>query len=157
MTDNSRADLPNPFVDDPELRGLIRIEPETGHWLWIGDLDDDGYGTLFREGYHWRAHRWLWILVNGWTELPIDHVCRTRRCVNPFPDGKGEMHLEPVTTAVNNQRIPTWGGNATHCAKGHEFTPENTGKRSDGKRKCLTCHREQERERRAKRKSANTT
>lgn len=30
------------------------------------------------------------------------------------------------------------------CSNGHEYTPENTSIRSDGSRRCLTCHREQE-------------
>lgn len=148
MTDNSTADLPNPFVDDPDLRRLVEVDSEQGHWLWLGDLDRDGYGVVYRDGYNWRAHRWVWGLVHGLTDLPLDHLCRTRNCVNP-------EHLEPVTTAENNARIPTWGGNATHCARGHEFTPQNTGKRAQGKRRCLTCHREDEAERR-KRRSANS-
>jgi hypothetical protein len=143
---NSRADLPDPFVDDPDLRRLIDVTDD--HWLWLGDLDENGYGVIWREGYHWRAHRWVHALVHGMTQLPLDHLCRTRNCVNPD-------HLEPVTTQVNNERIPTWGGNATHCANGHLFDEENTIGRADGKRRCRTCHRNQERERR-KRRSIET-
>lgn len=29
----------------------------------------------------------------------------------------------------------------THCKRGHEFTPENTGVSSSGGRRCLTCHK----------------
>lgn len=148
MTDNSRADLPDPFVDDPDLRRLIDRRNPEGHWLWLGDIDRDGYGVVYRDGYNWRAHRWLWALVHGLTDLPLDHLCRTRNCVNP-------EHLEPVTTAENNARIPTWGGNAEQCSNGHPFTPENTLTRAQGKRRCRICHREQEAQRR-RRKSANT-
>jgi hypothetical protein len=35
------------------------------------------------------------------------------------------------------------------CVNGHEFTPENTSIRRDGSRRCLTCHREQEQERKS--------
>jgi hypothetical protein len=145
MTDNSTADLPDPFIDDPGLRQLVRVEPDTGHWRWLGDLDEGGYGVLWREGYNWRAHRWVWCLIHGLTELPLDHLCRTRDCVNP-------AHLEAVTTQVNNERIPTWGGNADTCAKGHPFDEANTITRADGKRRCRRCHAEQERERRARRR-----
>lgn len=148
MDANSTEDLPDPFVDDPELRRLVEITDD-GHWLWLGDVDEGGYGFIWREGYQWRAHRWVYMLVHGWidSDTPIDHVCRNRRCVNAL----SRDHLEAVTTAVNNQRIPTWGGNATHCSNGHEFTPENTIGRADGKRRCRQCHRERERERRARR------
>jgi hypothetical protein len=142
---NSTADRPDPFIDDPELRRLVRIQPGTGHWEWLGNRDRDGYGVVFREGYSWQAHRWVWSLCNGLTELPLDHLCRTRWCVNPD-------HLEAVTTAENNWRIPTFGGNAETCSKGHPFDEANTLTRVDGKRRCRICHREQERERRARRK-----
>jgi hypothetical protein len=135
--DNSTTDLPDPFVDDPELRKLIRITDD-GHWLWLGEIDRDGYGTVFRDGYHWRAHRWVYALVHGLTELPIDHVCRTRDCVNP-------AHLEAVTTAVNNERIPR----PETCPAGHR----NWSIRSDGARRCLSCHRARERERKRRQRS----
>ena len=35
------------------------------------------------------------------------------------------------------------------CASGHKRTPENTSYRPDGSRRCLVCHREQERARKA--------
>ena len=110
-TDNSTADLPDPFDDDPALRSLIQKTPD-GHWLWLGEMGADGYGKLWREGYNWRAHRWVWSLVHGLTDLPIDHVCRNRRCVNAL----SADHLEAVTTQVNNERIPNWAGNAEFCA-----------------------------------------
>lgn len=150
---NSTADLPDPFVDDPGLRPLVSVDVHTGCWNWLGELNAGGYGMIWREGYNWLAHRWVYALVHGLpdSERPIDHVCRNRRCVNAV-DG----HLELVTTAVNNERIPTWGGNATHCSNGHEFTPENTLTRVDGKRRCRRCHAEQERQRRARRAAGDT-
>lgn len=36
--------------------------------------------------------------------------------------------------------IGTWNRNKTHCANGHEFTPETTRIRKDGARSCKTCH-----------------
>lgn len=133
---NSTTDLPDPFVEDPALRSMVTITDD-GHWLWDeSNLDDDGYGYVYREGYHWRAHRWVWFLVHGFTELHIDHVCRNRRCVNATsPD-----HLEAVTIAENNRRIPR----EDTCPEGHQ----DWSIRSDGSRRCLTCHRERERARR---------
>lgn len=33
---------------------------------------------------------------------------------------------------------------ATHCKRGHEFTPENTTIRQNGRRLCRTCQRDRE-------------
>jgi hypothetical protein len=150
------TDLPDPFAEDPRLRSLIRIDPVTGCWNWVGRLDADDYGVISFEGFEWRAHRYLWVLVHGWLPetTPLDHVCRNRPCVRPLYDvANSRWHLEPVTTAENNRRIPTHPINATHCSRGHEFTAENTIRRAGGKRRCRQCHAAQERERRARRKA----
>lgn len=41
---------------------------------------------------------------------------------------------------TNNARIATARRAATHCKRGHEFTPENTyWQPGDGRRRCVTC------------------
>lgn len=150
VSPNSTAELPDPFVDDPELRDLVRIDPRTGCWNWTGITDRDGYGTVMRDGYKWQAHRWVYALVHGLTELHIDHVCRNRRCVNAL----SLDHLEAVTQAENNRRIPTFGANRTHCPQGHPYDEFNTTRTKRGGRRCRACHAEAERRRRADRKAA---
>lgn len=76
------------------------VEGPGGCWLWIGYLDKDGYG-VFHLGHSQpvRAHRWSYEQMVGPIPdgLAIDHLCRIVACVNPY-------HLDPVTTAVNNER-----------------------------------------------------
>ena len=45
---------------------------------------------------------------------------------------------------VNVQQIAARRRTATHCKRGHEFTPENTIIRADGKRFCRTCRLDRE-------------
>lgn len=67
-------------------------------WLWIAGLDRNGYGN-FRGLDEQFAHRWSYRYHVGQIPagLTLDHLCRVRRCVNPW-------HLEPVPPAVNTQR-----------------------------------------------------
>ncbi|MEV8523231.1 HNH endonuclease [Streptomyces sp. NPDC052000] len=72
------------------------------------------------------------------TGLQIDHLCRTRLCVNPW-------HMEPVTARVNVRRsLNPAAANArrTECVNGHPFTETNTYTPPGGRgRFCRTCRR----------------
>jgi hypothetical protein len=48
-------------------------------------------------------------------------------------------------------------GTATHCAHGHEFTPENTRRRASGRRECVACIRNTNAEQYRKRKQMAPT
>lgn len=87
--------------------------------------------------------------------------------LGPCPDGMEVCHingdhkdnrlsnLRYDTHSANQRDTVAYGGHAlakrTHCNNGHEFTPENTGWRTDqpGARWCRACDRD-----RAKRKKA---
>lgn len=113
-------------------------------WMWTAGLSK-GYGQfIVMAGHRGRpilAHRMAWELLRGSVPdgLELDHLCRVRACVNPD-------HLEPVTSEENIRR-GMWGpvANArkTHCAHGHEFTPENTYRppRRPHVRQCRECMR----------------
>lgn len=113
-------------------------------WLWTGAVQSRGYGQLGVDGKLVYAHRWAYEHEVGPIPdgLTIDHLCRTRLCVNA-------RHLEPVTNKVNIQRGESpWATNArkTHCVNGHEFTLENTFARPGG-RGCRMCKRAHDRKR----------
>lgn len=117
-------------------------------WVWTGAAMPSGYGRFGIGGNKGvLAHRWAYEhMVSQIPDgLVIDHLCRNRSCVNPW-------HLEPVTQKVNVQRgraaevMRSWRSGATHCIRGHEFSPENTRVRSNGSRACKTCHRVADRE-----------
>lgn len=123
-----------------------RIDPLTrytegagGCWLWTGPLDAQSYG---RHGAP-LAHRVVYELLVGPIPkgLTLDHLCRVRSCVNPD-------HLEPVTHAENVRRGKAGEVNGdrqrnlTHCKRGHEYTPESTGRDHRGHRFCRECVRQ---------------
>lgn len=75
----------------------VRVTHEC--WLWIAGLDHYGYGQFHLDRKVVKAHRLAYELVIGPIPvgLDIDHVCRVRRCVNPW-------HMELVTRGENVRR-----------------------------------------------------
>lgn len=122
-------------------------EPNTGCWLWTGALGGGGYGAIGaggKRGGRRTAHRVAYELYRGPIPagLELDHLCRTRCCVNPW-------HLEPVTRRENVLRgvsAAAQQAKQTHCKWGHEFTPENTYRETPTKRGCKECRRRLTRE-----------
>lgn len=80
----------------PPVRKLWRnIIVTDACWLWIGPVNNQGYGSDAGR----LAHRVVYRLLVA--EIPaglhLDHLCRTRLCVRPD-------HLEPVTASENKRR-----------------------------------------------------
>lgn len=77
----------------------IHRVPESGCWIWMGELNRNGYGRVAFGGAKRMVHKIVWILHGKPHEegLIYDHLCRVRCCCNP-------AHLEPVTNAENTRR-----------------------------------------------------
>lgn len=107
-------------------------------WVWQQSTASHGYGQTW-DGITVRlAHRVAFELTFGRipADLTVDHVCRVRTCCNP-------AHLRLLTNLANARL----NGQAvkTHCIHGHEFTPENTRRKPNGHRICVTCSRARKR------------
>lgn len=130
----------------------IKIDPNMSYkgvpcWLWTGCINKvSKYSEFHFEGRTASGHRIAHALfVNA--DIPVkahsDHLCRVRRCVNP-------AHLEIVSHRINCLRgvgAPAKNANKTHCPRGHPFSPNNTFRptKQPTWRGCLTCKREQQR------------
>lgn len=120
-------------------------------WLWKGAVSDHGYGNLLINGRRVGAHRYAFIIANGYEPNQVDHTChngsgceegvgcRHRRCCNP-------SHLEDTSNLVNSLRGESFAARharKTHCVNGHAFTPENTylysWRGSRPRRLCRAC------------------
>jgi hypothetical protein len=119
----------------PEERFQERYipEPNTGCWLWLGFVKQNGYGRHYANSGDVYAHRFSYELHRGAIPdgLHIDHLCRVRCCVNPY-------HLEAVTQGENTLRGATTSGinarkvTCPKCAGAFSL-------RNDGKRECRPC------------------
>ncbi len=73
-------------------------------WIWIAARSKEGYGRIQWNGQVVGAHRVAYTMVRG--EIPkglvLDHLCRTRACVNPD-------HLDPCTNQENVRRATRKG------------------------------------------------
>lgn len=77
----------------------IQVCPESGCWLWQGEINRNGYGRVWVDGKRLMAHRVVYELLHEPIAdgLVLDHLCKVRRCCNP-------EHLDPVTPRENTLR-----------------------------------------------------
>lgn len=121
------------------LRARVDVDPVSGCWEWAQRLCKRGYPLTDRGKRQSYAHRLAFKEFIGPIPagMTVDHVCFNPPCINPD-------HLRLLTHSDNsrNQRSAA----KTHCANGHEYTPENTymrpSKHRGGRRDCRTCIRE---------------
>lgn len=143
FTSESVAELPLRFSwsmpqrIDRWMRRSVTADSEC--WVWTGARTRNGYGQLVIHGKHYMAHRvfYGYFIAEVPDGLDLDHLCRTRSCVNPW-------HLEPVPRSLNLRRGDTKRthmSSRTHCPQGHPYDAENTALRN-GHRTCRTCERQ---------------
>lgn len=133
-----------------ELRFWEKVEKTDGCWNWTACVlkgykgFTGGYGLFGIGGKSFLVHRLSWEINNGRIPdgLCVLHTCDNRKCVNPehlFLGTRGDNARDMVLKGRNY----SYYKDKTHCKRGHEFTPENIYRRSDGFRECRTCKREQ--------------
>lgn len=112
-----------------------KIDKTRTCWIFIGAVDNHGYGKIRYGGRTLGAHRVVYILLKG--EIPkgldLDHLCRVRCCVNP-------AHLQPVDRQTNVMRGVV-ARRRNMCVAGlHKMTAHNTYMNpTTGKTRCIAC------------------
>jgi hypothetical protein len=122
----------------PYMRKRLSVAPD-GCWLVTGGLDKGGYARFKVNGASRQAHRAVYtILVDPIpADLPLDHLCRVRNCVNPD-------HLEPVTQRENVRRSVSPAGATLNgrCQRGHDVSLPGALRRGECQECRLTSKRE---------------
>jgi len=137
----------------------------SGCWEWIGAKSPEGYGRIGKV----YAHRFAYEREHGPLAkgLFVCHTCDNPGCVNPahlfagtptdnvrdmIQKGRSVKQREEQGIAYPQRHDSSlWvrKPRRTHCARGHEYTPENVFITKDGKRRCRTCRNTKRREARA--------
>ena len=120
-----------------EERFWSKVDKTETCWLWTGPLFK-GYGRFALDGKSLQPHRLSdeWLVGPIPEGLSIDHLCRVRKCVNPF-------HMEPVMLGENVLRgvsPSAMNVTKTYCVRGHPLSGENV-QIWRKKRLCRECRR----------------
>lgn len=148
MSTHSRFGEP----DWPRFHKLTERRDDGCH-QWIGARRGNGrneYGAFWANGTQ-RAHIVAYVWTYGEPNCDLHHTCGNPLCVNP-------QHLTPASAGQPRHR----NANPNLCAKGHEYTPENTYITPRGEKQCRIClraaterHREANRDRINAKRRAN--
>lgn len=128
-----------------EIESMIMPVTESGCWIWLGRLNERGYGTIRWNGATARIHRVIYEFSNGRIpeNMTLDHLCRVRCCVNPD-------HLEAVSIRTNVLRgigLSALCAKQISCIHGHIYTSESTYiPHGTTQRVCRICRRRRLRE-----------
>lgn len=104
------------FGNTPEQRFWKKVNKDgpnkigTPCWLWVGALQQNGYGSFWLNRTSIGAHRYSYNLHNGVTlpsHLCACHKCDTPLCVNPEHLFAG-THDDNAKDMAKKQRAPNW-------------------------------------------------
>lgn len=120
----------------------VQMEPNTGCWIWMGYVNNQGYGKFSNDGKEMQAHNYIWEVYNKKEinpDLVRHHKCENILCVN-------FEHIKEITPKEHTATMKNFMKNKTHCKNGHKFTEDNTILWTDIKtnrtnRRCKECHR----------------
>ena len=123
-------------------------------WEWPGTVKELGYARRMKDGVQLVVHRAIYetLIEDIPKDLVCDHLCRNRKCVNPF-------HLDIVTNKENILRgtgFSAANASKTHCYRGHALKGENLYTTQRGYRACKKCHNIRQNARRKKIREADT-
>lgn len=139
--------------DQGNVRSLDRV---VGHKLYGRQVLK---GQPLRAGDTGDGHLKVSFSKDGIEKSYFVHRLVLETFVGPCPEGMEACH-ENGQPADNRLANLSWGTKSknmrdivrhgthpqskkTHCAQGHEYTEENTGRSQDGRRRwCRACHRE---------------
>ena len=124
---------PSQILRDPER---VYIDPVRGCHIWLGCLDDKGYGRIRWQGGNRRVHRIAYEQFVGVRLHPkqtLHHACTNRACCSV-------QHLRLVTTR-HNVLAGKVNGNDERlvCIRGHVMRGSNLYIRPNQDRSCKLC------------------
>lgn len=127
------------------------VEDENGCWISTYSTGSHGYAQIgWQEDGRIRAttaHRAAWVHATG-EQIPagitVDHVCKTRRCVNP-------QHLRLLSNHENARRTAGRDWPLGFCAQGH---PNDRMALRGSKLVCSVCRAQWDHNYEAKKRAA---
>jgi hypothetical protein len=101
-----------------KIRENSSAEPNSGCWLFDGQIASNGYGHLYWDGKIRLAHRMSYIAFNG--PIPeglfVCHRCDTKCCVRPSHLWVG-TRVDNAKDMVQKGRNVTYGGEEHYLSK----------------------------------------